>query len=68
MKPVKKVTKKDVEEEPEDKREHVNIIFIGHVGKNLRKTCWFFVYGSLVLSLSAGCQQNLPAKKRRSPA
>ena len=34
MKPVKKEAKKEVEEEPEDKREHLNIIFIGHVGKN----------------------------------
>ena len=35
VKPVKKNTKKEVEEEQEaeDKREHVNIIFIGHVGK-----------------------------------
>ena len=27
-------SKKEVEEEEEDKREHVNIIFIGHVGKS----------------------------------
>ena len=33
-KPAKKNnSKKKVEEEAEDKREHVNIIFIGHVGK-----------------------------------
>ena len=35
VKPVKKSAKKDIEEEEaEDKREHVNIIFIGHVGKS----------------------------------
>ena len=34
VKPVKKNVKKEVEEEEADnKREHVNIIFIGHVGK-----------------------------------
>ena len=35
VKPVKKNTKKEVEEEEaDDKREHVNIIFIGHVGES----------------------------------
>ena len=44
MKPVKKEAKKEVEEEPEDKREHLNIIFIGHVGKNFLTTLFFLLF------------------------
>lgn len=44
VKPAKTSAKKEVEEEEaEDKREHVNIIFIGHVGKSFNMVFDFII-------------------------